>query len=124
MRRTVQCGGVCGIVKRWADRQLELCQAPPLCFPPGLPALLGLGLLLAAAVHCSFDPFRGNVTRERSETMKGRDTRVEMLSHSGSKVSLRDDDAPDTKTERWKADSLLVQRLPPLCTGCQGDLQW
>lgn len=56
------CWCVCGIVKGWADRQLELCQVPPLCFPPGLPALLGLGLLAAAPVHSMFDPFRGKVT--------------------------------------------------------------
>lgn len=54
--------------------------------------------------------------------MKGRDTRVEM-SHSAPKC-LRADAAPDTKTEGQKADSLLVQRLPPLRTGFQGDLQW
>lgn len=56
------CWCVCGIVKGWADRQLELGQVPPLCFPPGLPALLGLGLLAAAPVHSMFDPFRGKVT--------------------------------------------------------------
>lgn len=54
--------------------------------------------------------------------MKGRDMRVEM-SHSAPKC-LRADAAPDTKTEGQKADSLLVQRLPPLRTGFQGDLQW